>query len=352
MSVIGVDFGGTRIKAGIVTGGNVTELRIMSVPADRLLAGILDRLEELFHDLIDQSETPVNALAWAMPCVVASDGRTISRTFGKYDDCATLPLFDWARERFALPLFLENDARAAAIGEWRYGAGRGTSNMVAITLGTGIGSAAIVDGRPLSGAGGFAGNLGGHLRIPGANRPCICGLRGCVEAEAATWALPEIARESPLFADSPLSTAERIDYLAVFELAAAGDTLSIEMRDRAIEAWAFTISEMARLYDPQLTVLGGGIMAGAETILPRLRDQLGEGFPIAAAELGDAAALAGAGDLTIVSPSMTSSENQIHEQPTDPLICSGCGREAAVVIDGSGWCVDCWHERGSCCSGE
>lgn len=293
MSVIGVDFGGTRIKVGLVNGGCVSDLNVFASPADRSLGGILDYLEMLFREMVNAAKTPVEAMVWALPCVVAADGRTISKTFGKYDDCAHLPLIKWARERFGVSLILENDARAAAIGEWIFGAGKGTENMVAITLGTGIGSAVIADGKPLSGSRGYAGNLGGHLRLPDSERPCICGRLGCVEAEVATWALPMIAAESPLFSSSKLSQLECIDYLAVFSLAEENDPLAVGLRDRAIRCWAWLIDEMALLYDPEMTVIGGGIMAGGETILSHLRANLDSRMRLKQAELGDAAALAG-----------------------------------------------------------
>lgn len=297
MSTIGVDFGGTRIKAGVVENGRVTELRVVPTPADLRLGGALDSLETMFRGLAAGAETSVDALVWALPTVVAGDGRTISKVFGKFDDCVDLPLADWARQRLGLPLILDNDARAAAIGEWRHGAGRGTENVVMITLGTGIGTAVIADGRPLYGAGGYAGNLGGHLHVPASERPCVCGGRGCIEAEVATWALPGIATKSPLFSASALAHADKIDYLAVFTLAESGDPLAVELRDRAISCWALMIQEMAMLYDPEVTVIGGGIMAGADSILPRLEATLGGRLRVAPAELGDAAALAGCGEI-------------------------------------------------------
>lgn len=297
MSVIGVDFGGTRIKAGVVTDGRVSDLRVFPSPADRSLGGILNGLETYFREMAVGAETAVNAMVWALPCVVAPGGKTISKTFGKYDDSADLPLVAWARERLGLPLILENDARAAAIGEWHHGAGRQMENLVAITLGTGIGSAVIADGRPLIGAGGFAGILGGFMRIPGGCRPSPFALPGCLEAEVATWALPEIAAESALYPTSGFSKLDRIDYLAVFSLAESGDPLAVILRDRAIECWAWLIGEMARLYDPEAIVIGGGIMAGADAILPRLRAATGDRLWLIPAELGDAAALAGCGEI-------------------------------------------------------
>jgi glucokinase len=90
---------------------------------------------------------------------------------------------------------------------------------------------------------------------------------------------------------------ERIDYQAVFSLADTGDPLAVALRNRAIGCWAWLIDEMARLYDPEVTVIGGGIMASADAILPRLRAELGGRLRLEAAALGDAAALAGCGEI-------------------------------------------------------
>jgi glucokinase len=169
-----------------------------------------------------------------------------------------------------------------------------------ITLGTGIGTAVICEGRPLFGTHGVAGNLCGHNTMHVGGRKCICGLRGCAEAHVATWALPGIARESDLFPDSRLSSADVIDYRTVFALAAESDALSMKLRDGAIEYWTTLVMNMIYQFDPQCVVIGGGIMAGKDVILPAIQSKLAERIPglhrdteVRTAELGDVAALAG-----------------------------------------------------------
>ena len=302
MSIYAVDFGGTRIKAGIVHGGEVLIHDAIEYRAGETLETSMPRVKELCEMMLAKlgCDGQPQAVVCALPCIVAPGRDRVTRTFGKYGDALEFDLDAWTRAQMGLPCLLENDARAAAIGEWQFGAGRGVANLVMVTLGTGIGTAVICEGRPLFGTHGVAGNLGGHSTAYIGGRECICGLRGCFEAHAATWALPGIARESELFSESHLATVEVIDYRAVVTYAAAGDSLSIQLLDKAIECWATLVINLIYQYDPESVVLGGGIMAGKETILPMLREKLDvmipdlhRGVAIDAAELDDAAALAG-----------------------------------------------------------
>ncbi len=300
MSVFVVDFGGSRIKAGIVEhGGRLVSARTHDTPEGWTLESQLPELQKLFVELAADVSPEPEAMVWALPCIVAPDGRTVTRTFGKFDDAPELDLVGWVDRHFNIPLLVVNDARAAAVGEWSYGAGQGCSDMVMVTLGTGIGTAVISEGRPLYGRGGMAGNLGGHNIIHAGGRPCPCGQRGCAEAHVGTWALSAIARESPLFQKSALSRHERIDYRAVFAEAARGDALAMELRGSAIRDWTVVLANLIHQFDPERIVIGGGIMAGKEAILPLLETSLRQALPssrevrLCATVLDDAAALLG-----------------------------------------------------------
>lgn len=302
MSIFAVDFGGTRIKAGIVQNGEVLVHDAIAHPPGAALAESMPYVKALCDALLEASGGCAQpaAMVCALPCIVAPDRSRVTRTFGKYDDAPDFDLNAWAVAQMGIPCLLENDARAAALGEWKSGAGQGVENLAMITLGTGIGTAVISEGRPLFGAHGVAGNLCGHNTMHVGGRQCICGLRGCVEAHAASWALPEIAREAELFSASALSRAEVIDYRAVFQLAAGSDPLAMQLRDDAIKYWTALVMNLIYQYDPECVVLGGGIMAAKDVILPAIEMRLGETMPalhkhtvICAAALGDAAALAG-----------------------------------------------------------
>jgi glucokinase len=250
---------------------------------------------------VDGCSEPVRAVAWALPCIISPDGEKVVRTFGKFEDAPRLDLAVWARDTMGLPLLLDNDARAAALGEWTRGAGRGVENMVMVTLGTGIGTGVICEGRPLRGRNGMAGNLGGHTATHVGGATCACGVEGCLEAQIATWALPGIVRVRPHFSTSPLAAEPGLDYEAIFRHAGAGDPLAIALRDRVLSGWAALLINMIHSYDPERIVIGGGIMKGSDAILPVLREKVGQQatqpggtVEIVPAALGDAAALHGA----------------------------------------------------------
>ena len=131
-------------------------------------------------------------------------GRVLS-TNAKYDDAPGLDLPRWCRESFGLRFRIENDARLALLGERHAGAAQGTDDAVMMTLGTGIGGVALIGGRLLRGKHFQAGVLGGHLVADFEGRPCTCGGVGCVEAEASSWALPDICRATPGFEASALA---------------------------------------------------------------------------------------------------------------------------------------------------
>jgi glucokinase len=297
--LLAADFGGTRIKIGLLEGGSLRASRVYNTTAGHTLASELAELRLIFEELVELAQSPLEAMAWGLPCIVAPDHQTVTRTFGKFEDAPELDLAGWVQRYFGVPLLLDNDARAAVVGEWRYGAGKGCDNLVMVTLGTGIGTAVISQGRPLYGGTGLAGNLGGHSIIHSGGRLCPCGLRGCAEAHVGSWALPALARESVLFADSSLASADIIDYRLVFEHARRGDALAKELKANAIHDWTVVLVNLIHSFDPERIVIGGGIMAGKDEILPLLEDSLrhmlpeSRGITLHATTLGDAAALLG-----------------------------------------------------------
>jgi glucokinase len=169
-----------------------------------------------------------------------------------------------------------------------------------VTLGTGLGTAALINGHILRGRHGQAGVLGGHFTIRQGGYLCTCGNRGCAEAEASTSVLPLIARADFAFSASTLQRLVVIDYSSVFRLAREGDRCAMALRTRAIEVWSALIVNLIHAYDPERVIVGGGIVAGAEDFFADLERQIhlhaytpwGR-VQIVPAQLGDAAALFG-----------------------------------------------------------
>src|SRR5207302_4305139 len=129
----------------------------------------------------------------------------------------------WAKSELGLPLAIENDARMALIGEWRHGAGRGYNDLAMMTLGTGIGTSVVIEGRVLRGTHGQARCFGGHLTVRYGGRSCSCGNVGCAEAEASSAYLATMAKENPSFAGGPLSAEPVLDYAAIIRHAQKGE---------------------------------------------------------------------------------------------------------------------------------
>lgn len=270
---IGIDLGGTRIKIGLVRNGTVIDRKIIPAHADHGLQRCLPQLRSEIETLLQANSIQRHELAGvglAFPGLVNSRTKKILSTNKKYDDAPGISLEQWVREQWGLPFYIDNDARMAAVGEWKYGAAKDTDNLVVITIGTGIGTSAIIEGRLLHGKHFQAGCLGGHFTFKHNGRKCSCGNVGCVEAYGAGWSLPEMARTAPGFQQSLLRNAAPLDFMALFNAAAHQDPLAIEIRDSCLEAWVSAIVNLIHAYDPEVVVLGGGVMNNAPAIMPSL----------------------------------------------------------------------------------
>lgn len=269
---VGIDMGGTSIKIGLVKGGKLlagTKIQASAhITLSQRLSEIADKVD-LF--LSDHGCTPIG-IGIAYPGIVNSEEKKILSRYVKYPDAQTIDLSSWAQERWGVPLVLENDARAALLGEWQYGAGRHCDNLVLITLGTGVGSAVLINGKMLRGKNHLAGNLGGHISINLHGDECNCGNIGCVESEASTWALQKIASRSPKFDASALKLEQEINFNSVFAWAEKGDALALEIKANCLRAWAMGIINLIISYDPERVVIGGGIMNSKDVIIPHVKE--------------------------------------------------------------------------------
>jgi glucokinase len=274
MKALAIDLGGTHATCALVEDRAI--LRRESISADRAvglgprlpeLAGLLNRI--LSQAKVSARECAGLALSF---CGMAdhSQGK-ITSTNQKYDDGPSLDLQRWCREAFGIPFQIENDARMALLGERYCGAAQGCDDLVMVTLGTGIGAATMIQGELLRGKHAQAGCLGGHIPALFNGRDCTCGAVGCAEAEASTWALPDICRSTPGFASSALSREDSIGFEVLFRLASQGDAVAIVVRDRCLAVWSSMAVGLVHAYDPDLFVIGGGVMKRAEEILPPIQ---------------------------------------------------------------------------------
>ena len=274
MTIAGVDIGGTTIKVGISIDQELQE--VVELPADSS-GSLLDKLPEVascVEQLCRQYSTgsAPDAVGIAFPSIVDSDTLKITTRYVKFPDATHVDLAGWAEDTWGIPLALENDARAALVGEWQYGAGKGHDNIVMCTLGTGFGSAVVCNGMLLKGAHYVAGNLGGHMTIDYRGDICNCGGIGCVETRGSSWMLEKQYGNRPELATSALNDVSGLNFKDVFHYAELGDEFATEIRDDAIRAWSAAVSNLLHAFDPSILVIGGGIMKSRDIILPRIRE--------------------------------------------------------------------------------
>ena len=191
-----------------------------------------------------------------------------------------VPIRDLVSDRIGLPVFIDNDANLAALAEHRFGAAKGTTNALMLTIGTGIGGGVIVNGELYRGSTGAGAELG-HVVIDHAGPPCQgnCPNRGCVEALASGTAL---AREGRLAAEAhadsvlgrALAAGDEIDGRAVTVAAIEGDGIAVEVVATIGRRLGVALSSLANIFEPDVIVIGGGVSAAGELLLGPARDEL------------------------------------------------------------------------------
>lgn len=304
MKALAIDLGGTHATCGLVEDGRIVAHAVLDTDSAKSLTAVLPKIAETFHALIQQNGvTPqdISGVAMGIAALVDSRSAKILATNGKYDDACGIDLCRWSAEEFGLPLRIENDARIALLGECFGGAARGFSDVVMMTLGTGIGGVAMIEGKLLRGKHSQAGCLGGHIPVLFTGRQCTCGAIGCAEAEASGWALPLIVKDWAGISTSGLAKYSNIGFKELFAEAARGDRVAVAIRDRCLNVWAADAVGLVHAYDPELIVIGGGVMASAALIIPAIESYVHKyawtpwgKVQVRAAELGNNAALLGA----------------------------------------------------------
>jgi glucokinase len=258
---IGIDLGGSQVRVALVqTDGTVLRKEVEPTDVSGGPTVVLKQFARLI-DRISASETSgeVSCVGIAAPGPLDSETGTILHipTLPGWEE---FPLRDVLARQLGLPVLLEGDAIAAAYGEWQFGAGRGLRNLVYVTVSTGIGGGAVVDGRLLRGRRGMAGHIG-HIRLAQNGPRCSCGAAGCFEALAAGTALARRARQ--VIAETPsalpcISGAE-IDARRVVEAARAGDSGALELIKHEAQYLGIGFTAVIHAYSPERVIMGGGV---------------------------------------------------------------------------------------------
>jgi glucokinase len=272
---IAIDLGGTFVKLGLLKPGLLLAEKRLEALSSNGLKALLPGIENTISQLLEESKIEsdqILGIGLSFAGLVDPDQNRIISTNQKYNDGPETDLVAWAREKWGWPLYAMNDARMALLGEWKHGAGQGYDDIVMVTIGTGIGSAVLLNGNILLGKHFQAGNLGGHFTVNHKGSQCTCGNIGCVEAEASTWRLPSLVQQHPGYKSSSLVEEQTIDFKALFAHAASGDKTAGDILEHCISAWAAGIISFIHAFDPEMIILAGGIIKSAPLFMPKIQE--------------------------------------------------------------------------------
>ncbi|MDR1335931.1 MAG: ROK family protein [Tannerella sp.] len=303
MYTIAIDLGGTIVKIGLVSEGEVTASVELDSNLSKGLVANLPRIRNAIDGLLSlQGVAPsqLDGVGLAFPGLVNPKESRVLSTNQKYDDARDFDLRGWVRAEFGVPFYIDNDARLAVVGEWYRGAARGRDNVVMVTIGTGIGTGVILDGKVLYGPHFQAGSLGGHFVLDYRGRTCSCGNIGCIETLASSFFLPAIIREHPGLTEAFKREAAAYGFREIFALSRQGHPEATLLRDECMDVWAAAVITYIHAYDPEIVVIGGGIAKSGDLVFPHIEKKVNKlawcpwgKVQIAGALLGDRAALAG-----------------------------------------------------------
>jgi len=272
--VIGIDIGDTTVKAAVVSQQGTIQLP-HDVPTDA--SGGRDSIALALQKALEQTLAAADSAGIEIAGIgVASAGAIDAKNGTVFAATENLPgwtgfdIRQHVRSHTPLPVFVENDAQAAALADLRFGAARGLTNFVAVTIGTGIGGGIVVNGQLLRGLHGFAGTIG-HQTIRFDGRECHCGRRGCLEAYVSTAALIHEYRQLKPdvdLAQSPASLAHEIATLS-----AAGDPIAREAYSRLAPYLAEGLANISNLFDPEAIVISGGLVEDQRAFLDGIKER-------------------------------------------------------------------------------
>ena len=307
---IGVDLGGTNIKIAVFDEGfrkcgekrTPTEVKYGS---EHVLVRIWHGITELLEELHLKPED-IRCMGMGVPGIldIPNGISRFSPNFPKWEE---VPIVAWMKNHLGIPTFIDNDARVNLYGEWKFGAGKNRKNVLMITLGTGLGGAAVVDGRVIYGATGSAGEIG-HINMFRQGRKCRCGSSGCLGRYVSALGILRTFREKvEAGRQSVICEWVNDDLNAVTAdmLSKAydeGDPLAIETMHETGELLGYGLCAVFSLYNPEIIIVGGGMSNMGDRLLQYTRDVLDShalripysACTIVTAVLGDAAGMLGA----------------------------------------------------------
>ncbi|OCJ00614.1 glucokinase [Rhizobium sp. AC27/96] len=307
---IGIDLGGTQVRAALVDElGNVLQRVEDRTDADAGPDPVLGQIGSLTDRLLLTCDPgAIVGIGVSAPGPLDTETGTALeiptlRGFSNY------PLRQELQKRLRLPVRLENDGIAAAIGEWQFGAGRGIANLVYVTVSTGIGGGAIADGRVVRGRKGMAGHVG-HMSIAPDGIVCPCGNKGCFEAYASGTAFAKRARTRATECSETLlaQNGEVVDSRSIFAAAAAGDPLANSLVDEEAEILGRGFTNLIHIFSPEIVIMGGGLSDQFDRLRPGIQSHVSQwampafrDVEVVRAALGQNSGLIGAAALAFIA---------------------------------------------------
>lgn len=307
---IGIDLGGTNIKAAIFNSDFKAVIE-KSIPTEAAMGPkhVLDKIAKIIMDMIDTTKlsiSDIKCMGMGIPGLLdPSEGVSIfSPNFPNWKD---IHVVNHMKTFFDFPIFIDNDVRVNLYGEWRYGSGIGYQNVVLITLGTGLGSGIINDGKVIYGKTSSAGEIG-HMNMYREGRPCKCGSSGCLGRYVFAVGMVNTLIEKlnngqrSIIQDWVGADLSTISAKMISEAYDLGDDVAIEVMHETGRVLGFGLSNVINLLNPEVIIVGGGMSAAGDRLLNTVRETIAnhalklssQACKIQQAQLGEKAGMIGA----------------------------------------------------------
>lgn len=264
---LGVDIGGTAVKLGIVAeNGTILQRTEQSVSFDGYQTPILTTVQRACESFLEKYEPQALAgIGVSATGQIDSIHGVVAGTCGNLPGWTGSPIRAALHDAFSLPVTVANDANCMLLGEAWVGAAKGYTDVIGITLGTGVGGGILTGGKLLSGARGLAGEIG-HFRLHAADGvPCTCGARGCWESYAATTALVQRAK---------MQNDAWCDGRTIFTAVQQGDSRAQQILNNWIDEIAQGLAGLVHIFNPQLILIGGGVSAQQNLLIAPLSQKI------------------------------------------------------------------------------
>lgn len=271
--VIGIDLGGTKISTALSDfEGNIVSNVVVPTKADEGEIPVLNRIISTIEEVIEKGKVTTGEIE---SIGIGSPGPLNANT-GVIITTPNLPFKDFnvtkpIKEKFNLPVYLDNDANVATIGEFMFGAGKGKKNIVFFTVSTGVGGGAIVNGNIYRGSTCNALEIGHTTVAPNGPR-CNCGNVGCLEAVASGTAIGKKGQEATMTkVDTSLKQYDKVTSYEVFLEADKGDEVAKDIRDEALNYLGIGVANAVSIFDPEMVIIGGGVTQVGDVLFDRVR---------------------------------------------------------------------------------